>query len=240
MVDDITPAFQRAKERYADGELVLLIDGSGGMPAAYNEGKSNAFVISVEYAIEAKNVTPGRVSAHVFGETKALPPLPLDGKEDPMRYCPCGPSYFTPAFDAFAKAYEDGKIGKPAHIVIISDGVIFEAPSEDKTKPSPTIKETLLTFLRAHPEVMFDMIVPGGGEFDELSRMTKEIALLLPDNPPRLFAVDSAQDLKKSIADVVNERNSGETLDQVAEKAVKGVDNASTMPALRFRKPENI
>ena len=65
-----------------------------------------------------------------------------------MKYCPCGPSYFTPAFDAVVKAYEDGTIKKPAHFIIISDGIIYEAPKEDGAPPRPTIKETLVNFLR--------------------------------------------------------------------------------------------
>lgn len=232
--------FKRVTERYADGELVFLIDGSGGMPAAYNDGKSNAFVISVEYATQAKALSANRVSAHVFGENVALPPLPLDGREDPMRYCPCGPSYFTPAFDAVTKAYEDGLIRKPAHFVIISDGVIYVTPEEEKQSPKRTIQDALVNFLRAHPEVMFDMIIPGGFSQNELSEMTTKIAQILPENPPRIFAVDSAQDLKKAIADVVNER-SGETMAEVAEKAMSGAEKpVPLMSALRFRKPENI
>ena len=234
MVDEISTSFKRAQERYADGELVLLIDGSGGMPHAF-KGEGNPFVIAVEYATEARALSPDRVTALVFGEDadNLPPPLPLDGR-DPMSFFPGGPSYFLPAFQYFVKACNNGLIKSPAHLVIVSDGDIYESMPESRAATT-----TMLTnFLRSHPEVMFDVIIPGQ-EQSGLADMIKEIAQAVPENAPRLSVVENVGGLRKSIANVINERSNAvenftETLRSGADKPV----SAMTMSALRLRKPE--
>lgn len=236
MVDAITPVFQRLQERYAEGELVLMIDGSGGMPHAF-QGEGNPFVVAVEYGVDAKALSTNCVSALVFGENgdRLPPPLPLDGQQEPMRYFTGGPSFFMPTFDAFAKAYDGGTIKSPAHLVIISDGEISESMGSEHT----AVVEKITHFLRTHPEAMIDVIIPGHAEFG-LTKMMKEIAQAIPENPPRVFMVDDVSNLRKSIAEVINER-SGTTHAQMAMNATEGVEKQiSLMPTLRFRKPENI
>lgn len=221
--------FRRAQERYEGGELVMLIDGSGGMPLAFKDmSGQNPFVIAVEYAVEAKALTASTVSAWVFGEQQPIPLL-LDNLEKAVGHFPGGMSYFMPTFDAVAAAYEKGQIGKPAQIVVVSDGDISEANLQWREAV-----EKMTRFLRKHPEVMFDVIVPGYPDAS-LTQIMQDVGTAVPDNPPRVFCVSHAGDLRKFISGVINERSGGDLYPE--KTAMQGIDsNMTVMRTLRFRK----
>jgi hypothetical protein len=245
---DINGDWKRATETYKGGELVMLIDGSGGMPFAFgNVEEGNPFAISVEYAVEAKALSSNHVSAFAFGEPDRIFEIPLDGKEESYKYFPGGASYFMPTFDEVVRRYEAGDLRQPAHIVVVSDGDISEATEDPGTLPDerPYAKsiQKMRDFLNNHPEVMLDFIVPRREENQRsqctLASIVSQVAMQVADNPPRLYVADNVTNLRKSIANVINERT-GSTMEQVAEKAVAGVDkpvSSMTMSALRFRKP---
>ena len=228
---DINGDFKRATESYADGELVLLIDGSGGMPFAFGNQGPNPFVIAVEYGVQAKALSTNQVSAFTFSDPeKAHPPIPLDGKEPAEKYFPQGASCFMPAFDDIVERYEAGNIRHPAHIVIVSDGEISESNGRDRQD----VLQKMLQFLRDHREVMLDVIIPGTGETG-FTGIIRDLAKFTPENPPRMFVVESAGNLRNTIANVINERSNA--VENLAETMRSGVDKPSTMRALRFRKP---
>ena len=227
--------FTRAQERYADGELVLMIDGSGGMPHAFrsNEKDQNPFVVAVDFAKEAKLSAPANVSAYVFGEPEGPFRLPLDEIDDPLKHMPCGSSRFLPAFEEIEGAYRSGAIKNPAHIVIVSDGDIYETGRDDFEN---TVKK-LTDFLREYPETMFDVIIPRAEkEKTPLVEMMQLIARNLDDKPPRIYEVDDVTKLRKTIADVINERT--DAVKKFEDTVRTGTENSvKTMTLRLLRKP---
>ena len=223
---DMTGNFRRATGRDAKGNLVLLIDGSGGMDATFHGGKSHPFVEAVVFAREAYAAAPDSVLALAFGEENLPVPIHLDTDEPPLKFFPRGYSYFMPTFDFFARAYEAGDIDGPAHIVVVSDGDINEKRDE-------TVKR-LASFLKSHPEVKLDVIIPE--KMSCLVDFMRDIAAEVPENMPRLFTVANADHLKDALTKIAG----GETeeLDRILLSAKQGTDKKVTlMSTLRFRKP---
>jgi hypothetical protein len=228
--DNIAEDFRRIAERYASGELLLLIDGSGSMPAAFN-GKANPVSIAAGYGVEAKAGLKTKVNALFFGEpNSAGVPIELDGTEDPMRRFPGGPGYLLPVLKRISEELAGGAIRQPLHLVIVSDGEISE--------PLDEAREEFIAFRRKHPQVMMDILVPARhrSEFAEMIRA-------LPDdgNAPRVAVVDSAENLKHAIADAINSRSGGkQAIALLAKEAVEGVSQKVTlMQTFRLRKPES-
>lgn len=220
---NLTADFKARAESYRDGQTIFLIDGSGSMPAAY--GGQNAINTAVTYAKQVKEELNPAASAFFFGPQGAIGgiPIDLDSGEDPMRRFPASDGNLMPAFDAIAAGYADGRINKKLHLVIVSDGGISELFDRSKTEET---RAKLVAFLRKNPDVMLDIIVPGG-QFAEFGVFVK--SLLPADDPqaPRLYEAVNAEELPCVMAKALNTRTGAQAVfDNAVQEAREGVQQS--------------
>lgn len=229
---DLTEDFARTAERYAKGEMVMLIDGSGSMPAAFGRDGGNPVSVAVGAGREAHAKRLTKVTMFFFGHDDS-PGVPIsnDPVYDPMRGFPGGPGYLLSSIALVSAKIDAGEVRAPLHLVIVSDGEISDGRDAART--------AFAQFLEKHPDVMLDVLIPSALP-SEFGRMIS--SLPAGQNPVRVVEVDSAENLRHAIADAINTRNGTvRALEHLQKEATSGVSQKVTlMQPFRLRRTENL
>lgn len=113
--------FKKHAAAYMAGDVLFLVDGSGGMPDAFGRNTTpNAIVAALEAAKEF-NTRDGIRTRAVFWSDER-PPVELNLQETPdqwMRKLPAGPSMLLPALKWVEASYAPDA---PLHVIVVSDG----------------------------------------------------------------------------------------------------------------------
>jgi len=124
MLETLPPlneTFKRHAAAYMAGEVLFLVDGSGGMPDAFGrETKPNAIIATLDAAHEFKTRDGIRARAAFWSDER--PPNEVNLQDTPeqwMRQMPAGPSLMLPALKWVEANFSPDA---PLHIIVVSDG----------------------------------------------------------------------------------------------------------------------
>ncbi len=155
MIDDfpeLNKDFTRNAKDYLAGNLLFMVDGSGGMTAAYGNVNPDPVVCTLSSALSIQARTGANVSAKFWGEEKGAVDIDLRQNEESWRrQMPNGQTLLKPAVKELVTRLTGRKLPSPLHIIFVSDGVF--------TDGDPNAAMEQVDLLRKIPGVVIDVVI---------------------------------------------------------------------------------
>ncbi len=156
MIDDfpkLNEDFTRNAIDYRGGNLLLMVDGSGGMTVAYGASVNpDPVICTLASGLSVQAQTGVNVFATYWGETKGGVDIDLKGNEDGWRrQMPNGQTLLLPALEQLVSRLGALDKNMPLHIIFVSDGILSDGD------PNATMEK--LDAVRKIPGIAIDIVI---------------------------------------------------------------------------------